>query len=540
MSNEIIWDTGEPEALKKSQPAQARPPGDIEWDTSLPTPPKQETQRRATTFTGATAEILKGAARGVTALPRLIAEQVGEPVTRAVPENMRPATSPQVTAMRERFFEQIKPSKEASRVEQALGTGTEFGLSALLFPGGAGVKGVQRAAQALGPAIGAAGGEQIGGETGKAIGAIAGGLGGALASRPAVVGPPKPPPAIKQTAQELIDNGIPVMPSQVGASRVTRSIEDLGDRTRIEPIMRQRAQPVLQNLASQETGVLPQNMTKAALDASSKQISQQSYEPIRQLVKLNMTITPHGATPYKQQLSNIAQKYRNLKDGATIAAQARRLRVNSMDADDVLENVRQLRSSASDQFRQDNREYGKALREIADALEDQIENSLPPGSPMLSAYRAGRAQIAKNNAVVDILVDPKTSIIDTTKAFKLREDGVKLTGKLDVIADAGSPVFSPTTAPPIRGEASFPWADVWRGGAVGGPVTLAFGPVAGAAASLAPMVGGMAARRMVASPFLQQSMARGLVRPAMPSLFAGSLERVSPGIFPPLFTQGDQ
>jgi hypothetical protein len=240
-------------------------------------------------------------------------------------------------------------------------------------------------------------------------------------------------------------------------------------------------------------------------------------------------------------LDNIVAKYSNIDQSAQIEKRVNGLRLSKIDSDAVIERISQLRSDATDAFRSDNRNYGKALREMADALENQIERSFPTSSPLLDAYRAGRAQLAKNNAVRDMLVDKNTGIIDSGKAQKLLEDGVPLTGGLATIAKAGSKMFHASTSPPIKDVGAITWGDIWRAGAASGAgYGIAGGPVGAAIGAIGAPAAGYAARHVIASPSIQRMMTQNMGNAQAPGMFTGAAQRIPLGVYPPLFSQGQQ
>lgn len=497
---------------------------DIQWDEEIvwdkPASKPAPVQRRETTAGGIGAESLKGATRGLYNLgqaaerfnpvhPALILlKQLGLPV-------------PDIKAGQEQIQNTLQAAPNASVPEQMLGTGAELATGMLPFVGAGPAGLIQKAMSVAVPTAGGVAGEQvIGGEAGKLIGSLAAPTAQVLGSRVLTpkLGPPKPPTAQQSVVTELHEANIPVLPSQnANTGAIQRNLEAYGGSTALAKSLRVRAQPSLQNLAAKETGLSPQNLTEKALSQASRQISEETYQPVRALQNIYLG----RQTPFQRELSSIADEFKAVDQAPNILKRIDSFRVDELPADATLKRIAQLRSDASEAFQSGavgGRTYGQALRRIADAIEDQIERNLPKGSKVLENYREGRTKIAKNAAVRDMLVDRNSGMIDATKAHALLEQGTKLTGGLETIAKAGSPAFAATTKPPIGAE---PTVANWRDwGLFGTPVL---------------------ARAAVKSKLGQWAAARDPKKG--PSIFGNLTSDVLqqyPGVVSPFFSQGEQ
>lgn len=349
--------------------------------------------------------------------------------------------------------------------------------------------------------------------------------------------------AMRSTIQELNKAGIKLPPSVMGG-KVTGVLEGIGGGAHTAATAQVKSQPAIQKMAAAETGLDYKNLTEAALDQASKQVALEGYAPVKNFGTFRL----FGNNPISKfggKLDAIAKKYDSLDQTPQIHARINTLRERTLPSEAVIERSKQLRADASDAFRKDNTNYGRALREMATALEDQIERNLPAGSDILTNFRAARVQLAKNNAVKDMLVDPNTGLVSSAKAAKLREHGEKLTGKLETIAKAGSDVFKQATDAPIQGEKPplnlGDAAYFGGGGAVGGLIGSLFGGPPGIA--LGSLLGTIAvpalrsgARSTVLSKPVQDMLARG----PQPSIFGDAAPLVKAGMAPPLFSMGEQ
>lgn len=340
--------------------------------------------------------------------------------------------------------------------------------------------------------------------------------------------------AYNATAKELHDAGLKLLPTQTGGGAATRSLEGAGGVERTNTLLRKANKEPLQALAARATGQQPRNVTAEALDNYSNTIYRQTYEPIKQLGEIR------PGRLYRQELATILDEFRSIDQAPSLARRVQELNVTKLPANSVLDQIKHLRKDASDAFAKNEGNYGNALRKIADALENQIERSIPANSPLLEAYRAGRTQIAKNVAVKDMLVDPHTGIIDPTKAQKMLEDGRPLTGELLTIAKAGSPMFNASTRPPIKGEGTpINWGDFLLSGGAGGLGAMTAGPLGLFAAAVPPIMRS-GSRHIIASDKVQRAMARNLATPQPPGMLSEIAQRMAIGGMPPLFSTGEQ
>lgn len=492
--------------------------------------------RRGTTFTGLTKEALKGAGRGVTGLVRALAGNLG-PTAIGVPEKMQLPAQPELQQLRDKVYQAVAADPNASIPEQMVGTGAEIGTSMLPFMDGP-AKLATKAVQLAVPVAGGIAGEQIGGDTGKLVGTMVAPLGQLALSRalPSTALPAQTA-ALNQTAKELHDANIALSPEQMGAGGVARSLQGFAGDPALNAALQSKNQLPLQRLAAQETNVNAKNMTAAALDNASKNVAATAYAPVRAIPD----IAPRGQ--YMTDLRNIANEFKSIDQTPQIYKRLEGLNVNRLSGKDAVERIAQLRSDAGDAFNSDNRNYGKALRMMANALENQIERTLPAGSAVLKNYQAGRMQIAKNNSVKEMLVDPNTGVIDTTKAAKLLEDGAGLTGGLETIAKAGSKMFAASTRPPIKGEGlPINWGTLYSSAAGGAAGFASTGSSLGAAIGIvAPPLARAGAKHLAASNWMQNRMAAGLM--PQPSMFGGAVPPPSNaflGALPMMFGDGGQ
>lgn len=343
----------------------------------------------------------------------------------------------------------------------------------------------------------------------------------------------QPPTANAKGAviQELRDAGYKLPPTEMEGGAGTRMLEGVGGPARTAGMAKSVNQQVSQDLATKALG-LPKGtpLTEDTLASQAQQLIQQGYEPIRNLGTIRM------GRLYRQELDDIATRFRDVDQAPQIQARINRLQVTRLDAPAALDRISQLRADATDAFKGNNSNYGRALRSMADALENQIERNLPSNSPLLAQFREARIGLAKNRAVEQMLADPSTGIISTAKAAALEKAGVPLTGELKTLARAGSPMFSRATGTPAGGlPVPVNYGDSMFFG--GGALTAPFTGGAGAGLAAVPLVRA-GARHAVLSEPVQNMLARQFG--SQPSMFGPALARGAVASPFPLFSQGDQ
>jgi hypothetical protein len=341
--------------------------------------------------------------------------------------------------------------------------------------------------------------------------------------------------AHNQTTRELHDAGYKLLPTQMQGRTATRSLEGSGGVDRTTTLLRDKNQSISQELAGRATNQRPGNITDEALSNYNQTIYRQTYEPVLN----SLQNVPRGGRVQRQELQAILQRSQGNERLPQIQAQVVES-FRNMTPREALEKIRQLRVDSKDAINRQERTYGYALRDIANSIEGQIERSLPQGSPLIETYRAGRTQIAKNEAVREMMVDRSTGIINPERAHQMREGGQILTDELATIANAGSPMYRASTSPPIKGAGSpVNWGDFWLGGAGAGLGLLASGSPMGLMGAAVPPVMRAASRHIIASQPVQNAMARKLV-PTEPGPYAEALQNLPLSSIMPFFSQGQE
>lgn len=356
---------------------------------------------------------------------------------------------------------------------------------------------------------------------------------------------------LDKTIQDAMDAGLVVPPSSVNPSFLNTLKEGVSGKIATAQVASNRNAPVIDALARQAVG-LPENapLTSEAMQAIRKQAYQQGYEPIASIGRIPTD------KQYAQALDNITKKYNGVADdfpGAVpddIPKLVGYFNKADFDAGNAIKAVQFLRDTAAEDFRKGNTGIAKAAKDIAGALEDQIERNLSQvtngaqtlhpyfdkygtqaygtGQDLLQNFRDARQLMAKAHTVEDAIVEGGGSI-NAKKLAARAQAGKPLSGELETIGkfannfpkatqpamQVGGPGVSKLTHLAALGMGA-------GGAAAGGPV--------GAIAAAAAMEGlPYALRARMLSKAAQQAAAESRYAPRLDSKLARLLQNSQVG-----------
>lgn len=319
-----------------------------------------------------------------------------------------------------------------------------------------------------------------------------------------------------QTLEEGQALGLKVTPGSVTPSIQNVSLERLGGKTRLEAQIQTGNTPVFDNIARRAID-LPENTTPLETSttlAVRAEEFQKGYAPLMQVGQIA------SDSIYTSAMKNIAGKYTGPSrsfPGAvpeTVSKAIDTYSVRTFDAADALTASAKLREEAASNFRKGENGVAKAQREIATALEDQIERHLtatgtPNATAMLAQFRASRTRMAISHTIEDSIVEGSGSI-DPRKWASDIQAGKLLTGEMETAAKFAntfrSAVKTPGTGGTPGAQQGLGLGSGLRGtaGAIVGGVLSGGNPFAMGLSAFAPEMASAAARRYLASPLGQQ------------------------------------
>jgi hypothetical protein len=348
-------------------------------------------------------------------------------------------------------------------------------------------------------------------------------------------------PVLQQTLQEAQKAGYVVPPSMAGAGTGSRVLEGLSGKFKTNQLAGIKNQSVTDDLARTAIG-LPKGtpLTSDAVQAVRQNAYKAGYEPI---ASISTPLTP--AANYAQALDDVAKQYSGPAKSFPGVAKAdvdelisTFKGVQSFGADDALGAIQILRNNASDAFRAGNNAMGKAQREIAEILEDQIEQSLSAvskgaqamnpvkmpngqtvymtGKDMLKNFRDARTLMAKAHTVEDAIREGGGMVDAKVIAREFQRNPKRLSGELETIGKFANN-FGDVAGVPKSGNANpFTVLDFFTGGVGAG---------AGAAPLMALPLARVGARQSILSkPFQQQFVSGAKSQPQLTNKLRKMLE----------------
>lgn len=328
----------------------------------------------------------------------------------------------------------------------------------------------------------------MGGAAGKAAGVVGDLVGPAVK---AAVSTPKAAPPMVAAARKA---GYVLKPSEAGAPVGTLA-EGMTGSPRLSIEASLKNQPVTNKLAAQEVGVpAGRKLTRDALRTAAKP-HQDVYREMEQLGDVDTD------PQYAKDIASIGRvpgkSFTKVARNADVESLREQYSDKYMDAQDAVFEIRELRFKAKKnldlkQIDPEKIELGKAQRQVADAIEDQLErHAVSIGeNDLVQRFRDARVSLAKLNTVRDALVG-STGDVSAPKLARLQERGQLLSGNLKLIADVADHFGEVMReAPKIKNKIPLTVLDA-SAGITGGALTAAHSPAVGiplmAAAAARPL-----------------------------------------------------
>lgn len=333
---------------------------------------------------------------------------------------------------------------------------TGAGLGALTTEGGA----QERAKAALAGAVG--------GAAGKGIGDLAGKGAQWLVDSARTVSPKLP------MAQAAQDAGFVIPPADVRSNTLTEALGGLGGKLKTAQQASVRNQPMVNEAAAKALGLQPgTQITPDVLQGLRTVAGTDGYAPIRAAGEV-------ATSPaYNKALDSIASQYQGAARSFPGAAKnpvldmVDGLRVQKFDAGDAIDMIKVLREAADKAYRSGDTGLGKASKEAAQALEEEVGRHLKDAGndAALSAFREARTQIAKTYSVQKAL-NQSTGDVSASNLVKQLEKGKPLSDELLTVAQAAQAFprafQSLKEAPKAWSPLDFAWGSLGAG--MGSPV----------------------------------------------------------------------
>lgn len=322
-----------------------------------------------------------------------------------------------------------------------------------------------------------------------------------------------------QTVADARAAGYVLSPSEVNPSMLNRAIEGVAGKLSTRQLASARNQEVTNALVRRDLGVADDVPLTPELMA---QIRREAYQAGYAPVEAAGAIRPGAA--FKRDLDNIALKYSGAARsfpgavGNEVKNMVDSLKVRQFDAADGVKMAQILRDQSSKSYAAGDKGLGKAQRDAATAIEDQIERGLTglgqQGGKMLDSFRDARRQMAKTHTI-EAALNPATGNVQATKLAGDLKKGRPLSGNIETVARSAGAFpknFQSTEA--MGAIPGISPLDVISGAGLGTLGALGGGPggaLLGALPAVRPLARGAALSPAYQSRFANPAYSNGLV-----------------------------
>lgn len=328
--------------------------------------------------------------------------------------------------------------------------------------------------------------------------------------------------------------GYVVPPTHANPTATNRLLEGISGKLTMAQRAAERNQEVTDQLARKALGISPTvELTKETLEQVRSQAGA-AYEAIKQ-----MPIRIVSDAKYQTDLQGVLAQSRAIAaDFPDLADDSLESLVKSVSGTDfspesVIEVIKKFRTDATALFRNANTrgtlDQARAMRELADSLENLLSRNLKPYPDMYSAFTEARKLIAKTHSVEAALNEGTGHIVASKLAQQMGKK--PLTGELKLIA---------------KFSRAYPRATQEITSSMPGVSPLDFyggGGLSVASDSLIPMAipaARVASREAVLSPMFQRAMTTPNYNPGAVNAMLPAIGNAAKKVTPPLLIYAEQ
>jgi hypothetical protein len=315
--------------------------------------------------------------------------------------------------------------------------------------------------------------------------------------------------------------GYVIPPADLNAGFGTELLSGLSGKIKTAQVASQRNQNVTDQLARKSLGLGADDALNVDVLQGIRNQAAQAYAPVRQ------SGTVAADKTFTAALDDIASSYKGA-EGAfpglaknEVGQMIESLRVPQFDAGGAVDAIKVLRQNADKAFRTGDTGLGRASKEAAAAIEDQLERHLKSSGndEALNALREARQLIAKTYSLQKGL-NAETGSVSAQALAKQLEKGKPLSGDLLTIAKMGMSFPKATQALKETPKAISPLD--WFAG--GGASIATSNPL-----PLMGLLARPAARSYLLSPSVQRAaLAQNTANPEAVGLLARPIYRAAP------------
>lgn len=327
------------------------------------------------------------------------------------------------------------------------------------------------------------------------------------------------------TIAAVREAGYLIPPSSVNPSFGNQVLESISGKIATAQTAASKNQAITEKLIRRSVGLADDApITKEAMQKIRKEAFDAGYKPVKQA----------GAMPadpaFVKALDDVVSKYQGaarsfpgaVSDDVTNLVNG--YRVSQFNSGDAIDAIQILRDRASTAYASGNKELGKASREVANALEDQIERNLSAagqdGAEMLGAFRAARQLMAKTHTV-ESSVRAGSGNVTAASIGREFQKGRPLTGELETVGRFANVFPRAAQAPQVVAGPAVHNLKSGLAALMGGGGAAAFGPV-GMTVAAVPFVAPPIAR----SALFSRGAQAALTPSYQPNMLSRALPRV--------------
>ena len=245
-------------------------------------------------------------------------------------------------------------------------------------------------------------------------------------------------PVLSKTLEDSLAAGYVAPPSLAGGGVGSRILEGVSGKYKTNQLATIKNQAVTDNLARKALGLSADApLTSETTAAVRSAAFDAGYKPVTQSSAPMLT-----GKAYENALDQIANKYRGpaksfpAAEKEAVTSLVDGYKVKMFSADDAIKTIQNLRDDAAGSFQKGDKALGRAQREIAKALEDQIERQLKVmgknGKELLKGFRDARTLMAKAHTVEDAIREGG-GVVDAKVLGRALQKGKPLSGELATI-----------------------------------------------------------------------------------------------------------
>ena len=228
--------------------------------------------------------------------------------------------------------------------------------------------------------------------------------------------------------------GLVLTPQEAGGGPVSRTAASLSGEPRLAKLASNKNAEVINGMVRRDVG-LPDDvpLSRKAL-ANVRKDAGQSYEAVKSTGVVELDAKFKADLYAANKSVNIAAKeLEHRSEGPFKKVHDSLASKERLNAETIVEEVKNLRSDADAAYASGNKQLGKAYKDAAEALDAQLERHLdrsadPAQAALVKQYKEARVRIAKSYAA-DRALNDSTGNIDAAAYGKALKKGAPLSGE---------------------------------------------------------------------------------------------------------------